>query len=390
MKKSLLAIAALSTIAGAAQAQSSVTLFGTLDEGAYYANQVTTKSSSQAWGLFANSVATSNWGLKGTEDLGGGTKANFYLESGINPSFGSLTNGGAVSTTGANSLFDRGAYVGLEGKWGKLDLGNKKTPFIDATMGILPVSGNSVGVNAAKSGAYSFFFAHNSLTYTMPTIAGFNAGLQYGTGNVVNSSNGSQINGAVTYDVGGLNLRAGYQYLARNGNYLSSNNIGTGVGLTSTTPTTNLSPATQTYMLGAKYATGPFTVGAGWVANTVNYAGVINTSSTLGKYNINQMQVGVGYQATPAVLLGLNWIGATAGSSLINAQARYAFSKRTQAYAQIGYAMNKNGVNGAGVGNFTAIDGASSNTIAPTPTNPTIGTPTWNQGAFGVGVIHTF
>ena len=385
MKKSLLAIAALSTIAGAAQAQSSVTLFGTLDEGAYYANQLNDKTSSNAWGMFGNSVATSNWGLKGSEDLGGGTKANFYLESGINPSFGNVTNKGAPSAA-ETALFDRGAYVGLQGNWGKVDLGKQMTPFIKATTGILPVAGNSVGVNAALAGGYSYFFAANALTYTMPTIAGFNAGLQYGTGNVPNSSSGSQINGAVTYDIGGLSLRGGYQYLAKNGNYISSNNMGT-----SNASTTNYSPSINTYSLGAKYATGPFSMGAGWVANNVNYTGVVNVptsgpTNSGTKYNLNQMMVGVGYQATPAVLLGLNWIGATSGSSLINAQARYAFSKRTQAYAQVGYAMNKTGLNGVGLGNFTAIQGASANTVA----GSVLASPTFNQGAFGVGVIHTF
>ena len=386
MKKSLLAIAALSAIAGTAQAQSSVTLFGTLDEAGYYANQVNKSTASQAWGMFGNSVATSNWGLKGSEDMGGGTKANFYLESGINPSFGTVTNVGAASTTAA-LLFDRGANFGLSGNWGQLDLGNKLTPFISAVGGILPVSGNSTFVNSAVAGGYSFFFAHNSLTYTLPTMAGFNAALQYGTGNAANSSSGSQINGAVTYDVGGLNLRGGYQYLAKNGNYVSSNNMGT-----STTTTTNMSPAIQTYMLGAKYNTGPFTLGAGWVANDVNYTGVVNSVKPAGasKYLLNQIQVGVGYQATPAVLLGLSWVGATSGSSLINAQARYAFSKRTQAYGQVGYAVNSTtGLNGAGLGNFTAIYGASGN-VAPGTSGAQVALPQFNQLAIGVGLIHTF
>ena len=395
MKKSLLAIAALSTIAGAAQAQSSVTLFGALDEAGYYANQVNKSSSSQAWGMWGNSVATSNWGLKGTEDLGGGTKANFYAESGLNPSFGSITNTGVPAASGANGtgLFDRGLSVGVAGNWGALDLGNKKTPFISATADLLPVGGNSAAVNAAVAGGYSFFFAHNSITYTMPTIAGFNAGLQYGTGNVVNSSNGSQINGAVTYDVAGLRLTGAYQYLARGGSVISSNYMGTSV---STTYAANQSPAIQTYTLGAKYKTGPFSIGGGWVSNNVNYTGVVNTSAAPlpnyggTKYLLNQFQLGLGYQATPAVLLGLNWIGNTSGSSLLNAQARYAFSKRTQAYAQVGYGINSaTGLNGSGLGNFTAIYGASGN-VAPGTTGSPLALPTFNQAAFGVGLIHTF
>lgn len=389
MKKSLLALAALSAIAGTAQAQSSVTLFGLLDEGAYYANKVSaTPSNTQAWGVLANTVATSNWGLKGTEDLGGGTKANFYLESGFNASTGTLANTSAASGT-TNTLFDRGAYAGLEGKWGKVDVGNRVSPFFATVGGTLPVSGNSVAVNAASNGGYFLPFVHNSITYSAPSVAGFNGAVQYGSGNQLNSSAGTVINAAGTYDVGGLNLRAAYQYLSRNGSQLSANNIN---AVASSTTVTSLSPQVQTYALGAKYTAGAFTVGTGFVANAVDYVGVTGAPTSVSgangrKYNLNQYQLGVGYQATPAVLLGLSWVGATSGSNLINAQARYAFSKRTQAYGQIGYAINKTGLNGSGLGNMTAIAGANGSTVGQ---GVTVASPTFNQFAFGVGVMHTF
>jgi general bacterial porin, GBP family len=77
MKKSLFALAALTAFAGAAQAQSSVTLYGILDTGVAYNNNASTAGSSTA--AVDGILNTSRWGFKGTEDLGGGLKANFVL-----------------------------------------------------------------------------------------------------------------------------------------------------------------------------------------------------------------------------------------------------------------------------------------------------------------------
>ena len=400
MKKSLLALAALSAIAGTAQAQSSVTLFGALDAGGYFANQVlpktaTNTSASPAWGVLGNTIVSSNWGIKGTEDLGGGLKANFYAESGVNPANGTLGQANGVtgaSSNGANTgivqttLFDRGLFVGVEGKWGKLDVGNKLSPFFASHGGLMPVAGNSVSTNAAAAQGYFLPFTHNAITYTMPTMSGFNAALQYGTGNQINdSSSGSVVDGSVDYTVGGLNVRAAGQFLQSKGTAISANNISAN-GLTG-----SVSPAVSTYLVGAKYNTGAFTLGAGWVANNINYTATTVAAANPTR-NLNNFQVGLGYQATPAVLLGLTWIGNTVGSNLINAQARYAFSKRTQAYFQLGVAANGNGFGGAagnGTGNMFAIAGSSGSVIG-TGAGTLLTAPNYTQVAGGVGLIHTF
>jgi GBP family porin len=426
MKKSLLALAALSTIAGAAQAQSSVTLFGALDAGGYYANQVLAKtaaapSNSGAFGVLGNTIVSSNWGLKGTEDLGGGLKANFYAESGINPRNGTLSQAGqevsAPIVSPTITLFDRGLYVGVQGaNWGAVNVGNKLNPFYAAAAGIVPVGGNSVTTNAAQAGGYFLPFVHNSISYQLPTMAGFNAAVQYGAGNAVNdSSAGSVTAGSLSYATGGLTLTAAGQYLASKGTQVSANNIGAtysgnpsvngstangsvaayGAGVS----TAATSPSVGTYLLGAKYNAGAFTIGAGFVANQVGqYTGstIVNASGTgtpktsYRAYSLNQYQVGVGYQATPAVLLGLTWVGATSGSNLINAQARYAFSKRTQAYAQLGYAINNAGLglNVYNGGNMTALAGSGGASFGGA--NAAVAAPNFNQAAFGVGLIHTF
>jgi len=75
MKKSLIALAALATVATAAQAQSSVTLYGVVDMGVMSSK---TDGSANVLAAQSGALATSRFGLRGTEDLGGGLKASFY------------------------------------------------------------------------------------------------------------------------------------------------------------------------------------------------------------------------------------------------------------------------------------------------------------------------
>ena len=89
MKKSLLSLAALGAFAGVAHAQSSVTLYGVVDTGILVNNNVK--------GLHQYSLSqgtSSRWGLKGTEDLGGGLSAIFTLENGYATATGALSQGG--------------------------------------------------------------------------------------------------------------------------------------------------------------------------------------------------------------------------------------------------------------------------------------------------------
>ncbi|MCJ7800409.1 MAG: porin, partial [Polaromonas sp.] len=103
MKKSLIALAVLAA-SGAAMAQSSVTLYGRLDASlAQSKTEVTGQADVKQTGINSNNLNTTFWGLKGSEDLGGGLRANFGLESGFN-----MDNGAATGT-----LFERKAIVGV-------------------------------------------------------------------------------------------------------------------------------------------------------------------------------------------------------------------------------------------------------------------------------------
>ena len=116
MKKSLFTLAALSAFAAGAYAQSSVTLFGIADAAV---RQVKNGSAGSQKQLASGSNATSRWGLRGVEDLGGGLKAGFHLESQINFDTG---------TADANKFWGRRATVSLMGNFGEVRMGRDYTP----------------------------------------------------------------------------------------------------------------------------------------------------------------------------------------------------------------------------------------------------------------------
>src|SRR5579862_1249235 len=117
MKKSLLALAVLTAISGAASAQSSVTLYGKVDVGAVYdAGGASGKSVRISSGV----TGGSRLGFKGVEDLGGGLKASFQLETG----FCADSAAGAPNfCTGNNQFMGRQAHGDLSGSFGLLTAG---------------------------------------------------------------------------------------------------------------------------------------------------------------------------------------------------------------------------------------------------------------------------
>ncbi|WP_159070500.1 porin, partial [Achromobacter xylosoxidans] len=133
MKKTLLAAAMLATFAGAAQAETSVTLYGIIDTGIGYnkvsgtvpvIDEATGKTqavdvSGSRIGMINGVQAGSRWGLKGSEDLGDGLRAMFTVESGFDSGDG---------TQQQNRLFNRQATVGLANDaWGSVEFGRQTT-----------------------------------------------------------------------------------------------------------------------------------------------------------------------------------------------------------------------------------------------------------------------
>ena len=171
MKKSLLALAAIS-LAGAASAQSSVTLFGIVD--AAYAH--VSAGGRSASGITNSGLNSSRLGFRGVEDLGGGLKANFWLEGQLNNDVGQ----GSGQTVGFD--FQRRAYVGLSGGFGEVRLGREYTPTFWNTTIYDPFGTNGVGTSntlvmigaaGAVGNSANAVRANNMITYNLPAMGGF-------------------------------------------------------------------------------------------------------------------------------------------------------------------------------------------------------------------------
>jgi predicted porin len=184
MKKTLIALAVLSA-AGVASAQSSVTLYGVADVYLGTINKKETTAAGVSSSLRQNVVNSggfgeSRFGLTGVEDLGGGLKANFVLESGVDMS----TGAGGTSSDGKNSVFSRNTWVGLSGGFGSLRLGRMWSPY-DEVNGIGAGAFNEIfspaNNNVFASNGYNAN-PGNSINYTTPNISGFSAALSYSFG----------------------------------------------------------------------------------------------------------------------------------------------------------------------------------------------------------------
>ena len=213
MKKSLLAVAAMGAFASAAQAQSSVTVYGILDTGF---QGVTTRVGSTKTNVARftgeGSQSTSRVGFRGREDLGGGTAAFFTLEFGVAPTDATL------SGNNNNGLFNRQSFVGLSQKGiGQFAIGTQNTPVHNAVARTDPgqvnnILGNVIYAPTASTGsgqttaAYTVRY-NNALTLQSERIAGFQANAIVVTNNT-DTNQGATTGGSTNNNAygGGVNF----------------------------------------------------------------------------------------------------------------------------------------------------------------------------------------
>jgi predicted porin len=176
MKKSLVALAVLAA-SGAAMAQSSVTLFGNLDA-RYAAGKGSVSNKTQ---LANNGMSSSAFGVRGTEDLGGGLKAHFHLEADVGNDDGSgrATNSNnqavtALASAGTQGLtWARKATVGVQGSMGELRLGRDYSPQFYPDAQYDPFGTNGVASNLiAYGGGLTAVRASNMIAYHSPSVGG--------------------------------------------------------------------------------------------------------------------------------------------------------------------------------------------------------------------------
>jgi predicted porin len=347
MKKHLIAVAALSAMSGAVFAQSSVTLYGALDASIAYGKNVTGNKS--ATYVNDSAIQSSLWGLKGSEDLGGGLKANFNLQGDV-----------AMDTGAANAeFFRREANVSLvSADMGELRVGRTLSPAYVNSQGGVILPGNSIGVSTAVALGYAAdIFTRNAVTYYSPSMAGVKATVQYAAGERAGTTYHSarKMASSVTYTDGPL--RAG----------LAGEQV---TGLDGKT-------TRRYYNVNGQYALGDLKFGGGlyWVHRGGSTSG--NADVSQGTTPSSQgFMLSAGYQVDQGLIVGATYVDNSKDSSLLNFTARQALSKRTVLYAIA--ALADNGAKGV---KFTPL---FSNISTAALGNDR------KAGALALGVIHAF
>jgi len=171
MKFHKLALACAASMPALACAQSA-TLYGVVDSGVEYVNHVGAANNSVVRMNSLSGTVPSRWGLRGSEDLAGGTKANFALESGFAPDSGASNQGGR--------LFGRQAWVGISGGWGQVSLGRQYTMLFWAML-----DADILGPNSFGSGSLDSYIpnarADNAIAYK-GKFGGLTVGATYSLG----------------------------------------------------------------------------------------------------------------------------------------------------------------------------------------------------------------
>jgi predicted porin len=373
MKKSLIVVAAAASFASVAHAQSSVTLYGLLDAGLTYTSNVAHNSK---WAAGSGGIQQSMFGLRGSEDLGGGLKAIFTLESGFNINNGKFANN--------NGMFNRQAFVGLSSsQFGTVTLGRQYDAAQDylapltatgswgGTYFAHPFNNDNLNTNGGLS-------VNNSVKYSSANYAGFTFGGTYGFSNQAGGfANNRQYSLGAAYQWQGLHLGAAYAQQ----NNPAANTSGASDGVLANTAGVLTGNFRQRqFGTGASYGFGPALVGVAWtqsrVDNLVGAApgqrqGHTNNYEINGKYNVTPaMALGVAYTFTDARGYGINADGNDMKTRYhqIGLQADYSLSRRTDVYAQAVYqhAMGDGGVASIYSGDNTVPTSSSKNQTAAT------------------------
>ena len=395
MKKSLFAIAAVTAFAGAAQAQSSVTVYGILDAG-YTGGTVNSVSSAGAktvtnYSRISNSMESgSRLGFRGNEDLGGGTSAQFVFEVGIQPAGGSGSNptGGILangSTTAplipaayagqgstVTNFNTRQAYVGLTQKGaGEVRIGTQNTLFweqagsnttgqLAQTLGsmLAPTSDGMVSLSSTNDlGAYTVR-TNNTVGFRTQRMSGFVAKANYtqsnqttnqtaaGNGYAGGRSDQSGYQVAIDWNIAKANIQASYADFVSQGPYTSTALVAgtaatTGAAALWGNGTQGTNIKDQQTLITASYDFGVLKAYAGWTMRQM--ADFNNANNNLRR---QAQEIGVRSFITPKIE---GWASAgmgrydvmgsgnpTANLTGYQAGSNYWMSKRTNLYVIYG------------------------------------------------------
>lgn len=364
--RKLLTVGILSIFAVNSYAQGSVTLYGIIDEGIQFntnnKNLVgSTNVGGRALTLDAvNGVSSTRWGLKGAEDLGGGLKTIFALESGVNLNNGVFAQG--------NTPFGRQAFVGVSSvRFGTLTMGRQ---YDSITAYVAPVSslgyiGNSalVAHPGDLDNLRGTLRSNNAINYQSPDFGGLTLGAQLNLGGQAgNISSGSGYSVGAAYHNGPVSLAAGYRFFkdptGEPGSGLFTDNAN---GVTVLSGALNSGYVTassyQVVAAGGTYAIGPALIGM--IYSNVQYGDIAALKGATATFN--DVEVGLRWRFTSDLMAGVSY-NYTKGSSVTTASGSsvgnqhfnqislivdYFLSKRTDIYV-LGAFQKASGINSKG------------------------------------------
>ncbi|MFM0099489.1 porin [Paraburkholderia nemoris] len=320
-------------------AQTSVTLYGVLDEGINYTNNV---GRGHVYELASGYAQGSRWGLKGAEELGGGLKAIFELENGFDVSSGRLNQGGR--------MFGRQAFVGLSSEpYGTLTFGRQYDSVVDY---LAQTTANGNWAGSLFSHPYdndntdNSFRLDNSVKYTSPSISGFQFGGVYSFSNDTGFANNRAYSFGGQYTYGGLLVAAAY---------LQADNPGNGSnGAITANDASFIAARMRVFGGGITYTFGPAT--AGFVYTNSNYLDptgngylgvtpLVPPGVLLNSLKYQNFEVNGKYQISPMLFVGAQYVytmetyDASSGGvkpkiHSFGLMADYNLSKRTDVYIQ--------------------------------------------------------
>ena len=359
MKRKLLATAAVLALAtSAAQAQSSVTLYGLLDAAVEHLDNIgPTGESLTRMNTLAGAFA-SRWGLRGSEDLGSGLKAVFTLESGFGIDSGVSQQGGR--------LFGRQAFVGLSGDWGQVTLGRQYSSLFYVQIKTDPFLASAYSPASFGDTYLAGPRLDNSIAY-LGKFGGFTAHAIYSLGKDNNGSAAPTCAGEVpgnsqacrAWSVGGIYEGANNGWGI--GGWYDAQEIATGVG------------SDDRYSVNGYFMLGQAKLMANFLRR--------DNDTTGASVKSNLWSIAASYPITQQVTVEAGYYdfdlkGSDADGQMIAARVNYNFSKRTTAYVYVGHMIN---------------DGTSAKSVSigtlPVTTAPVAGE---NQTGFTVGLIHRF
>lgn len=316
-------IAGSAVASSAANAQSSVTLYGVVDGSILYTsktmNPKTGADSGHQFSFTGGGMTASLFGLRGAEDLGAGMRAIFALESGIN-----LANGAFGHSNG--NFFGRQAWVGIEGPYGKMTAGLQFSPFFLSLYDLDPRGMSNFGSGLlpyVDTVLVTGLFNNNAISYTSPEVMGLQAAGMFSFGGAAGDfSAGRQYSASLRYHFGALII---------SGALYSGNAGGTGAS----TPI----PSTVEFVgrnIGASYH----------FSNDFSIYAAYTLYKVAGGFDSGVYSGGISYFVTPylningGVYYTRDGNDSSNHSILVASGVQFFLSKRTSLYGQVGYVNN--------------------------------------------------